>query len=103
MSCGRQGESAHGDWNVLYRFLKIEIFVSIRAVNENVNGKTSIHTAEYEQISVYLKYIYCIAFTHSGELRFKPSVVKSIPGAKATRLGSISAVRINVNRPTMPN
>ena len=41
--------------------------------------------------------------THSGELRFKPNVVRSIPGAKATRLGSVSAALINVNKPTIPN
>ena len=41
--------------------------------------------------------------TYSGELRFKPNVVRSIPGARATRLGSFSAALINVNRPTIPN
>lgn len=32
-----------------------------------------------------------------------PSVVKSIPGANATRLWSLSAARINVSNPTIPN
>ena len=41
--------------------------------------------------------------TYSGELRFKPRVVRSIPGANATRLWSFSAARMNVNKPTMPN
>lgn len=39
----------------------------------------------------------------SGELRFSPSAVKSCPNAKDTRLGSVSAARINVKSPTMPN
>ncbi len=41
--------------------------------------------------------------TYSGELRFKPKVVRSMPGANATKLGSVSAARINVNSPTIPN
>lgn len=42
--------------------------------------------------------------TYSGELRFKPSVVRSIPGANAMRLWSFSlAALMKVNRPAIPN
>lgn len=33
----------------------------------------------------------------------RPSVVRSIPGASATKLGSFSAALIKVNSPTIPN
>ena len=29
--------------------------------------------------------------------------MRSMPGARATRFGSVSAARMNVNRPTIPN
>ena len=41
--------------------------------------------------------------TNSGEFRFSPKVVRSMPGASATRLGSVSAARMNVSKPTIPN
>ena len=43
------------------------------------------------------------AAPYSGELRLSPSVVRSMPGARATRLMSVSAARMNVRRPTIPN
>ena len=45
-----------------------------------------------------------ITFTYSGELRFNPNVVRSIPGARAMRLWSFSlAARRNVRSPAIPN
>lgn len=41
--------------------------------------------------------------THSGEFKLRPSVVRSLPSAKCTMPGSVSAARMNVNRPIMPN
>jgi len=41
--------------------------------------------------------------TYSWELRLRPSEVKSTPGANATRLASVSAARININKPIIPN
>lgn len=41
--------------------------------------------------------------TYSGEFKLSPSVVRSLPRARWTIPGSVSAARINVNRPIMPN
>lgn len=41
--------------------------------------------------------------TYSGEFKLSPSVVRSLPSARWTIPGSVSAARINVNRPIMPN
>ena len=41
--------------------------------------------------------------TYSGEFKLRPSVVRSIPGAKATILESCSAALMKDNRPTIPN
>jgi len=42
-------------------------------------------------------------YKFSGELRFSPRAVRSCPSASETRFGSVSAARINVSSPTMPN
>lgn len=41
--------------------------------------------------------------SYSGELRLRPSVVRSEPSARWTIPGSVSAARINVNKPIIPN
>lgn len=41
--------------------------------------------------------------TYSGEFRLRPNVVKSLPNARCTIPGSVSAALINVNRPIIPN
>lgn len=41
--------------------------------------------------------------SYSGEFKLSPSVVRSLPSARWTIPGSVSAARINVNRPIMPN
>lgn len=41
--------------------------------------------------------------SYSGEFKLSPSVVRSLPSARCTIPGSVSAARINVRRPTMPN
>lgn len=41
--------------------------------------------------------------TYSGEFKLSPSVVRSLPRARWTIPGSVSAARINVSRPIMPN
>ena len=41
--------------------------------------------------------------TYSGEFRLRPNVVRSIPGANATKFGSFSAALMKVNKPTIPN
>lgn len=41
--------------------------------------------------------------SYSGEFRLSPSVVRSLPRARCTIPGSVSAARINVSRPIMPN
>lgn len=51
----------------------------------------------------YCQVAHVNAETYSGELRLSPRVVRSIPGARATRFGSFSAARMNVSSPTMPN
>ena len=33
----------------------------------------------------------------------RPSVVRSVPSARDTRFGSVSAARMNVSRPIIPN
>lgn len=44
-----------------------------------------------------------MSWAYSGELRLRPSVVRSLPNAKCTIPRSVSAARINVNRPIIPN
>ena len=44
-----------------------------------------------------------VGYRLTSELRLSPSVVKSAPNAKETRFGSVSAARMKVNRPIMPN
>ena len=39
----------------------------------------------------------------TSELRLRPSVVRSAPRARDTRLGSVSAALMNVSRPIIPN
>lgn len=41
--------------------------------------------------------------SYSGELRLRPSVVRSEPRARWTMPGSVSAARMNVNKPIIPN
>lgn len=41
--------------------------------------------------------------SYSGELRLRPSVVRSEPSARWTMPGSVSAARMNVNKPIIPN
>lgn len=41
--------------------------------------------------------------SYSGELRLSPSVVRSLPSAKCTMPGSVSAARIKVSKPIIPN
>lgn len=41
--------------------------------------------------------------SYSGELRLRPSVVRSEPRARWTMPGSVSAARMNVRRPIIPN
>lgn len=44
-----------------------------------------------------------IPSSYSGEFKLSPSVVRSLPSARWTIPGSVSAARINVSRPIMPN
>lgn len=43
------------------------------------------------------------AVTYSGEFKLSPSVVRSLPRARWTMPGSVSAARMNVSSPIMPN
>lgn len=44
-----------------------------------------------------------LGYKLSGEFKFKPNAVRSCPIANDTKLGSDSAARINVSKPTIPN
>lgn len=44
-----------------------------------------------------------VGYKLSDELRFRPRAVRSWPNANDTRSGSVSAARMNVNKPTIPN
>ena len=39
----------------------------------------------------------------TSELRLRPSVVKSVPSARDTKFGSVSAARMKVSSPIIPN
>ena len=44
-----------------------------------------------------------VGYRLTSELRLSPNVVKSAPNAKDTKFGSVSAARMKVKRPIMPN
>lgn len=45
----------------------------------------------------------CIEVSYSGELRLSPSVVRSLPNARWTIPGSVSAARMKASSPIIPN
>jgi hypothetical protein len=44
-----------------------------------------------------------VGYKLTSELRLRPRVVRSAPRARETRFGSVSAARINVKSPIIPN
>ncbi len=54
-------------------------------------------------ISVCVCVSVCVSVSYSGELRLRPSVVRSEPSARWTMPGSVSAARMNVSKPIIPN
>ena len=63
----------------------------------------TVFIPNYWTVSECLKTAKACCGTYSGELRLSPNVVRSMPGANARRLESVSAARINVKSPTIPN
>lgn len=86
MSCGRHGAEAQGDANLGYRFLQTEII--LRCTKRE----------HWLEINIWHK-----KASYSGELRLSPSVVRSLPKARWTIPGSVSAARMNVSSPIIPN